>query len=424
MLEKILDIRNIEYACKQVVSKQGAGGVDGMQTDELRDFLNANWQHFRSEILQGNYEPCAVRRVEIPKPKGGTRMLGIPTVKDRLIQQAIAQWMTSKWEPEFSPYSYGFRKGKNAHQAVKQAETYLNEGKTYVIELDLEKFFDEVNHDKLMGLLCKKLRDRSTLRLIGKYLRSGIMEGGVVSAREQGTPQGSPLSPLLSNILLDGLDKELKRRGLSFVRYADDCSIYVSSPKAAERVMRSITAYIETELLLKVNRSKSKISRPSQSTLLGYSFYWGKTGWKPRIAPYTMKKIKRKVRTVLKRNMPHSVQSTFTQLSRIVRGWVNYFLLADGKRNMEILDNLMCSRIRTIFWHQWKRPKTRRRKLLQLGVDKRRAYMWSNSSKGPCRIGHSPIMHTTISHKWLDSNGLLRFYRHYHQRKEIQLSLF
>ncbi len=424
MLEEILDIRNIEYACKQVVSNKGAGGVDGMQTDKLRDFLSTNWQPFRSEILQGNYKPCAVRRVEIPKPQGGTRMLGIPTVKDRLIQQAIAQWMTSKWEPEFSPHSYGFRNGRNAHQAVMQAKTYLNAGKTYVIELDLEKFFDEVNHDKLMGLLNKKLRDKSTLRLIGTYLRSGIMEGGVVSTREKGTPQGSPLSPLLSNILLDELDKELKRRGLSFVRYADDCSIYVSSPKAAERVMRNITAYIETKLLLKVNRSKSKISRPSQSTLLGYSFYRGKTGWKPRIAPKSMEKIKRKIKTVLKRNMPLAVQSTFPQLSQVVRGWVNYFLLADGKRNMEILDSFMCSRIRTILWHQWKRPKTRLRKLLQMGVYKKRAYMWSNSSKGPCRVGHSPIMHTTITYEWLDGNGLLRFYRHYHQCKEIQLSLF
>ena len=424
MLEEILDIRNIEYACRQVVSNKGAGGVDGMQTDKLRDFLNTNWQPFRLEILTGNYKPGAVRRVEIPKPQGGTRMLGIPTVKDRLIQQAIAQWMTIKWEPEFSPHSYGFRNGKNAHQAVKQAETYLNAGKTYVIELDLEKFFDEVNHDKLMGLLSRKIKDKGTLRLIGQYLRSGIMDGGMVSAREKGTPQGSPLSPLLSNILLNELDNELGRRGLSFVRYADDCSIYVSSAKSAERVMRSITEYIETKLLLKVNRTKSKISRPTQSTLLGYSFYHGKTGWKPRIAPKTIEKIKRKIRAVLKRNMPSSVLSTFTQLSQKIRGWVNYFLLADGKRNMETLDGFMCSRIRTILWHQWKRPKTRMRNLLKIGVEKKKAYMWANSSKGPCRVGHSPIMQTTINYKWLDQKGLLRFYRHYHQTKEIQLSLF
>jgi RNA-directed DNA polymerase len=424
MLDEILDIRNIEYACKQVVSNKGAGGVDGMQTDELRDFLNTFWQPFRTEISEGNYKPGAVRRVEIPKPNGGTRMLGIPTVKDRLIQQAIAQWMTGKWELEFSPYSYGFRPGKNAHQAVKQAETYLNEGKTYVVELDLEKFFDVVNHDKLMFLLSKKIEDKRTLRLIGKYLRSGIMEGGVVSIRERGTPQGSPLSPLLSNILLNELDNELRQRGLSFVRYADDCSIYVRSAKAAERVMGSITEYIETELLLKVNRTKSKISRPTQSTLLGYSFYWGKKGWKPRIAPKTLVKMKDKIKDTLKRNMSGSVLSKFGSLSLMVRGWVNYFLLADGKRNMEKLDGLMCSRIRTILWHQWKRPKTRMRNLLKMGVERQRAYMWSNSSKGPCRIGHSPIMQSTVSYQWLDRNGLLRFYRHYYQSKEIQLSLF
>lgn len=424
MLEEILDIRNIEYACKQVVSNKGAGGVDGMQTDELRDFLKTDWQSFRTEILQGNYKPGAVRRVEIPKPHGGTRMLGIPTVKDRLIQQAIAQWMTGKWEPEFSAHSYGFRPGKNAHQAIKQAETYLNEGKTYVIELDLEKFFDVVNHDKLMGLLSKKIKDKRTLRLIGKYLRSGIMEGGVVSIREKGTPQGSPLSPLLSNILLDELDKELKQRGLSFVRYADDCSIYVSSAKSAERVMGSITDYIETKLLLKVNRTKSKISRPNQSTLLGYSFYRSKKGWKPRIAPKTMDKMKDKIKKLLKRNMSEPVLSKFASLSLMVRGWVNYFLLADGKRNMQQLDGLMCSRIRIILWHHWKRPKTRMRNLLKMGINRQKAYMWSNSSKGPCRIAHSPIMQTTISYQWIDRNGLLRFYRHYHQSKEMQLSLF
>lgn len=419
-----MDIRNMDYACKQVVSNKGAGGIDGMQTDELRDFLKTNWQPFRTSIFTGVYEPGAVRRVEIPKPQGGTRMLGIPTVKDRLIQQAIAQWMRGKWEPEFSPYSYGFRPGKNAHQAIKQSEIYLNEGKTYVIELDLEKFFDVVNHDKLMGLLSKKIKDKRTLRLIGQYLRSGIMEGGVVSAREQGTPQGSPLSPLLSNILLNELDSELTRRGLSFVRYADDCSIYVSSAKSADRVMQSITKYIETSLLLKVNRTKSQISRPTQSTLLGYSFYQSKRGWKPRIAPKTVERIKRKIKTVLKRNMSPSVLSTFTQLNLIVRGWVNYFRLADGKRTMERLDGLMCSRIRTILWHQWKRPKTRMRNLLKMGVEKRKAYMWSNSSKGPCRVGHSPIMATTLNYRWLDTNGLLRFSRHYHQCKEIQLSLF
>ena len=424
MLEEILDIRNITLACKQVISNKGAGGIDGMQTDELRDFLKDHWQPFRTQLLEGSYQPQAVRRVSIPKPQGGTRMLGIPTVKDRLIQQAISQWMTGKWEGEFCPRSYGFRRGKSAHQAVKQAESYLNAGKTYVIELDLEHFFDVVNHDKLMSLLSKKIADKPTLRLIGRYLRSGIMEGGVVSPREKGTPQGSPLSPLLSNILLHELDKELDKRGLSFVRYADDCSIYVSSAKSAKRVMESITRYIEGNLLLKVNAAKSKISQPQQSTLLGYSFYRSKLGWRPRIASKPVERMKEKLRSILRRNMSESVQAKFDQLSQIVRGWVNYFLLADAKSMMEYLDKLMCTRIRIILWHQWKRPKTRYRQLLKLGVPGHKARLWASSSKGPCRTGHSPILQTTITHRWLDRQGLLRFYCHYQQTKEIRLKLF
>ena len=424
MLEEILDIRNITLACKQVIANKGAGGMDGMQTDELRDFLKDHWQPFRTRILEGSYQPQPVRRVSIPKPQGGTRMLGIPTVIDRLIQQAISQWMSVMWEGEFSCRSYGFRPGKSAHQAVKQAETYLNAGKTYILELDLEQFFDEVNHDKLMSLLSGKVKDKRTLRLIGQYLRSGIMEGGVVSIREKGTPQGSPLSPLLSNILLHELDKTLEKRGLNFVRYADDCSIYLGSVKSARRVMQTITRYIENALRLKVNASKSKISRPHQSTLLGYSFYRSKDRWRPRIAVKSMERMKQKVRSLLKRNMSESVKDRFGHLSQLIRGWVNYFLLADAKSAMMQLDSFMCSRIRTILWHQWKRPKTRYRQLLKLGVPRAKARLWAGSSKGPCRVGHSPILHITITHRWLDQQGLLRFYRHYQQSKEIRLTLF
>ncbi len=255
MLEEILDIRNVQKAFKQVTANKGAGGIDGIQTDELHDYLNANWQTLRKDILEGNYKPHAVRKVEIPKPQGGTRMLGIPTVTDRLLQQAIAQWLSPKYEEEFSNYSYGFRAGRNAHQALLQAQQNLNEGYEWVIELDLENFFDKVNHDKLMGLLVKKITDKRTLKLIRSYLNSGIMEDGVVSPRTEGTPQGSPLSPLLSNIVLNELDKELQARGHRFVRYADDCSIYVRSEKSAQRVMEVITDYIESKLKLKVNRT-------------------------------------------------------------------------------------------------------------------------------------------------------------------------
>jgi RNA-directed DNA polymerase len=256
-----------------VSSNNGASGVDGMQTDELRDFTSTHWQPLKAELLSGTYMPSAVRKVEIPKPQGGTRMLGIPTVKDRVIQQAISQWMTVLCDKDFHVNSYGFRPRKNAHQAVQQAQIYLNEGKTNVVELDLAKFFDVVNHDKLMSLLSRKITDKRTLQLIGKYLRSGIMADGLISQHTEGTPQGSPLSPLLSNIILHELDVELSKRGLSFVRYADNCSIYVRSAKSANRVMASITKYLEEQLLLKVNREKSKISTPVKSTLLGFSFY-------------------------------------------------------------------------------------------------------------------------------------------------------
>jgi len=298
MLEQILHRRNIENALLQVTSNKGSGGIDGMQTDELRDYLNGNWTQLRGQILSGIYKPDPVRKVEIPKPQGGKRMLGIPTVLDRLIQQAVAQWLGPQYEGQFSKNSYGFRPRKNAHQAVLQGQRQLQEGKEWVIELDLEKFFDRVNHDRLMSTLSKKVTDKRTLKLIRSYLTSGIMEGGIISQRTEGMPQGSPLSPLLSNIVLDELDKELEKRGHAFVRYADDCSIYVRSKASAKRVSESIIKYIEGRLLLKVNREKTKISRPWQSTLLGFSFYKQKGEWQIRIAEKSISRIKEKCRAI------------------------------------------------------------------------------------------------------------------------------
>lgn len=260
MLEEILDIRNVQRAFRQVTANKGAGGIDGMQTDELRDYLNSHWQTLRTKILEGSYHPQAVRKVEIPKVGGGVRMLGIPTVIDRLLQQAISQWLSPKYEGDFSVYSYGFRAGRNAHQAVFQAQANLNEGYTWVVELDLEKFFDKVNHDKLMSLLSGKINDKRTLKLIRSYLSCGIMKNGLVSPRREGTPQGSPLSPLLSNIILNELDQTLQERGHRFVRYADDCSIYVRSRKSAYRVMDSISKYLEDELKLKVTAKRVKLA--------------------------------------------------------------------------------------------------------------------------------------------------------------------
>lgn len=424
MIEAILDIRNITYALKQVCSNKGANGVDGMQTDELRDFMSTHWQTFKEALLSGNYQPSAVRKVEIPKAQGGTRTLGIPTVKDRLIQQAIAQWMNGLWESDFHVNSYGFRLNKNAHQAVLQAQIYLNEGKTHVVELDLAKFFDVVNHDKLMSLLAKKITDKPTLQLIGKYLRSEIMVDGVSSQRTEGTPQGSPLSPLLSNIILNELDVELTKRGLSFVRYADDCSIYVKSAKAAARVMQSITKYLETDLLLKVNREKSKISRPLKSTLLGFSFYKTKGQWRIRIAEKSIERMKEKIKRKLPRNTAQQVETKMVQLNATITGWVQYFQLADIKSTCKKLDELLRSRVRKLFWQKWQKTKSRMRNLIKLGVPKWRAYQWANTSKGACRTAHSPILLKSLNNKVLSKKGLPSFYQKYYNNVEVQLNLF
>lgn len=324
MLEEILDSRNVQRAFKQVTTNKGAGGIDGMQTDELRAFLNTNWQTLRVNILEGTYRPQPVKGVKITKCAGGTRMLGIPTVIDRLIQQSIAQWLSPQYEEEFSNYSYGFRENRNAHQAVHQAQINLNDGYEWVVELDLEKFFDRVNHDKLMSLLSEKITDKRTLKLLRAYLNCGIMENGVVIERREGTPQGSPLSPLLSNIVLNELDKELDARGHRYVRYADDCSIYVKSEKSATRVLSTITEYIENKLKLKVNRTKSKVSRPTGSTLLGFSFYQKSERWEIRVGPKSLSKIKEKLKEQTQRKAPGKVKDKIKRMETIIQGWVNY----------------------------------------------------------------------------------------------------
>lgn len=424
MIESILDIKNITLALKQVISNKGASGVDGMQTDELRDFTSTHWLPLKEELLSGTYKPSAVRQVEIPKPQGGTRMLGIPTVKDRVIQQAISQWMMVLWDKDFHVNSYGFRPDKNAHQAVRQAQIYLNEGKTNVIELDLAKFFDVVNHDKLMSLLSRKISDKRTLQLIGKYLRSGILVDGLISQRTEGTPQGSPLSPLLSNIILHELDVELSKRGLSFVRYADDCSIYVRSAKSANRVMSSITKYLEEQLLLRVNREKSKISTPSKSTLLGFSFYNTEGLWRIRIAEKSILRMKDKLKLKLPRNKAQQVETIMKGLSSVVRGWVQYFQIGDIRSACKRIDGLLRSRVRKLYWQKWQTTKTRMRNLVKLGVPKWRAYQWANTSKGACRTAHSPILMKSLNNRVLAKKGLPSFYQTYHNNVEAQLKLF
>lgn len=424
MLEEILDIRNVQKACRQVTANKGAGGIDGMQTDKLRDYLNAHWQTLREDILSGNYRVQPVRKVAIPKPEGGTRMLGIPTVTDRLLQQAIAQWLSPKYEEEFSGNSYGFRERRNAHQAVLQAQANLNEGKEWIIELDLEKFFDRVNHDKLMGLLMKKISDKRTLKLIRNYLNTGIMEEGVVIPRTEGTPQGSPLSPLLSNIVLNELDKELEARGHRFVRYADDCSIYVRSEQSAARVMETITEYIESKLKLKVNRTKSKISRPNESTLLGFSFYRSRKGWEIRIAPKSLKRIKAKIKEQTKRNDPLKAKEKIKKVEAVIRGWVNYYWIAQAKSKMKELDEKVRTRLRIGIWKQWKKPKTKRVNLEKLGIKSSKAYEWSNTRKGHCRVAHSPILCRALNNEYFAGLQYVGFANYYYWKTEHQTKLF
>lgn len=424
MLEEILNIQNVHKALERVTSNKGAGGIDNMQVGELRQHISTHWDELKISIISGSYSPSPVRKVEIPKAGGGKRMLGIPTVSDRFLQQAIHQWLSPQWDGEFSEYSYGFRPNRNAHQAVFQAQKFLNEGKAWIVEIDLEKFFDKVNHDKLMSLVEKKISDKRTLRLIRQYLRSGIMEGGTVSPRIEGTPQGSPLSPLLSNILLNELDKELQQRGHSFVRYADDCSIYVRSEKAAQRTAASIITYIEQKLKLKVNKEKTKVSRPVESTLLGFSFYKSKDQWEIRLSSKTVQRIKDKVRGNTLRNDPSNSRIKIQKLERIIRGWVNYFVIAKAKKIMQQLDEMVRVRLRIGEWKRWKRIKTKIRELIKLGVKKHKAYEWGNSSKGYCRMAHSPILHTTLKDNYWTKLGYKGFSNYYFWKTKYQLKTF
>jgi RNA-directed DNA polymerase len=420
MLEKILDRRNVEYAIKAVERNKGAGGIDDLQSDELRPFINTHYRELRESILSGRYQPQPVRMVEIPKPQGGKRMLGIPTVVDRMLHQAVLQWLTPQVDEEFNEHSFGFRPHRNCHQAVIAAKRMMDEGKEWIIELDLEKFFDRVNHQKLMGLLSKRIEDKRTLKLINLWLKSGIMASGVVSQRTEGTPQGSPLSPLLSNILLDELDKELSRRGHSFVRYADDCSIYVKSKQAAQRVLASITKYIEETLLLKVNREKSKISRPHESYLLGFSFYKTKGQYQIRIHPKPLERVKEKCKQLTKSSDPTTERKKLRKLDEIIRGWVNYFKLAKAKSHMKRLDEMLRTRLRISTWRRWKRIKTKIRNLTLLGVRKEQAYQWGNTSKGACRIAHSHILYTTLTTDYWRKQGYRGFYLYYHWGTDAQ----
>ncbi|WP_342471261.1 group II intron reverse transcriptase/maturase [Ureibacillus sp. FSL K6-3587] len=405
LLNQILSRENMLQALKRVEQNKGSHGVDMMPVQNLRQHIVENWLSIKEAILKGTYEPMPVRRVEIPKPDGGVRLLGIPTVTDRLIQQAIAQVLSKVYDPTFSENSYGFRPNRSAHDAVRKAKEYIRDGHRWVVDMDLEKFFDKVNHDRLMGTLAKRIQDKPLLKLIRKYLQSGVMINGVVSSTLEGTPQGGPLSPLLSNIVLDELDKELERRGHKFVRYADDCNIYVKSKRAGLRTMASIQRFIEGKLRLKVNEKKSAVDRPWKRKFLGFSFTYHKEP-KVRIAKESLKRMKNKVREITSRKMPYPMEYRIQKLNQYLVGWCGYFALADTKSIFLELDKWIRRRLRMCLWKNWKKPKTKMRNLIQLGVPQWQAYEWGNTRKSYWRISNSPILHRTLGNSYWRNQGL------------------
>lgn len=415
-LESILDGRNVLNALSQVVGNGGAPGVDGMKTEEVTSYVMEHWRELQKEIQEGRYRPQAVRRVEIPKPNGGVRQLGIPTVLDRVLQQSIAQELDKMYDQTFSEYSYGFRKGRSAHEAIEQALKYLNEGRHYVVEIDLEKFFDRVNHDKLMFGLSLRIGDKRVLKLIRHYLQAGTMEHGVTTRNEEGTPQGGNLSPILSNIVLDRLDKELEKRGHKFVRYADDISIFVSSRRAGERVLEGCTEWIEKELKLKVNREKSGVREVSKAQILGFGFYYGSGGViEARISHKAFSRLTTKLKDLTRRSWSISMADRLSKITQATRGWANYFGIAHGKKRLVRIDEWLRSRLRMCIWKQWKRVKTRYKALRQLNIPHEQAYMWANTRKGYWRIAHSPILTLAITIPRLKERGyipLMELYTH------------
>jgi RNA-directed DNA polymerase len=413
LLEQILSRANMNLAYEQVRGNAGSAGIDKMKTEDLLEHLQLHGRALLDDLFAGRYQPQAVKRVEIPKPDGGKRGLGIPTVVDRLIQQAIAQILTPIFDAEFSASSYGFRPAKNAHQAIRKATEYINAGYKVVVDIDLEKFFDRVNHDKLMHLVSKKVHDKRVLKLIRKFLESGIMDKGVFEKSTEGTPQGGPLSPLLSNIMLDELDKELERRGHRFCRYADDCNIYVRSKRSAERVMSSISKFIEEELSLKVNQAKSEVGSPKQRKFLGFSFYQNKKVVAVRIHQKSIARIKDKVRKLTSRSNAMSMNERIIKLSNLITGWTSYFRLAHMKSHCQELDEWMRRRLRMCHWKDWKKISTKFNNLIKLGIDKDKAWQFANTRKSYWRTAHSPILHRTLTNSYFESIGLRSFSQAY-----------
>jgi len=396
--EAVFSRENMQTAQKRVESNKGAAGIDGMEVTDLRGYLKAHWLEMRAVLESGKYQPSPVRRVEIPKPDGGVRQLGIPTVIDRLIQQAIAQVLTPMFEEVFSPHSYGFRPGRSAHQAVEQSQEYIRQGYDWVVDIDLEKFFDRVNHDMLMARVARVVKDKRVLKLIRAYLESGVMVNGVVMETEEGTPQGGPLSPLLSNIMLTDLDRELEEREHKFVRYADDCNIYVKTERAGERVLKSVKQCLEKKLKLKVNPKKSKVERATRAKFLGFSFWKRKGEVFIRLANRTKERFAEKIRRLTKRTRSGKMEDIVSEINRYTRGWIGYFRLATTPSVYQGLDEWIRRRLRQMQWKRWKRGTTRYRELVKLGVPRERAALGAGGTS-PWRMSHSPIISTSRKHK-------------------------
>jgi RNA-directed DNA polymerase len=406
LMEEVCERENLKEALRKVKANKGSAGIDRMTVDQLSDYLKQHWPAIREQLLNGTYEPKPVRRVEIPKPDGGgMRKLGIPSVLDRFIQQAVMQVLQRRWDRTFSESSYGFRPGRSAHQAVAQAQQYIAEGYGWCVDFDLEKFFDRFNHDKLMGRIAKRVEDKRLLKLIRAFLNAGVMENGLVSPSVEGTPQGGPLSPLLSNLVLDELDRELERRGLRFVRYADDCNIYVRSERAGQRVMESITRFITQKLKLKVNEPKSAVARPQERKFLGFSFSVG-TEVKRVIAPKALDRFKQRIREITRRAKGVSMETTMEELAPYMRGWRSYFGFCETPEVLRSLTSWVRRRLRCALWRQWKTPRRRRAALLALGVPPPLASSMAGSGRGPWYLALTHTLHVWLSNAYFKSLGL------------------
>jgi len=406
LIEEVCERENCKQALKRVKANKGSPGVDGMTVHELPGFLQQHWPVIREQLLSGTYKPQPVRRVEIPKPDGsGVRKLGIPTVLDRWIQQAVLQVLQKRWDRTFSEHSYGFRPGRSAHQAVEAAQKYIAAGHRWCVDLDLEKFFDRVSHDKLMAKIAERVSDKRLLKLIRAFLTAGVMEGGLVSPVDEGTPQGGPLSPLLSNLVLDEFDRELERRGHRFARYADDCNIYVRSRRAGERVMESLKRFIITKLKLKVNASKSAVAEPRERKFLGFSFTSGESP-KRRIAPKAVKRFKERVRELTRRTRGIGIERMAKELTLYLRGWIGYFGKCQTPSVLKSLEEWMRRRLRSVIWKQWKRGTVRYRELRKRGVDSALAAKTAGSAHGPWRLAMSPGLALALPNAYFDSLGI------------------